>query len=126
MCSSSRFRSGWRQNADPHGNPFRGLPPDPLHREDNGVWLTLIDAFCALLKKEYPHKRTKRPRGGDGNPVVENHSKKIDEINDRLQRLAAEGRWASFNIPGGGEYLPEHTNAQVGPLLWRRAVRPSV
>ena len=111
--------SGWRQNGDVHGNPFRGLPPDPLHREDNGVWLTFIDAFCAALKAQFPTTRRKRARGADAEAEEESHSDKIDEVNERLAKLAIEGRWESFNIPSQGEYLPEHTDAQVSPLSRR-------
>jgi len=101
-----------------HGNPFRGLPPDPLHREDNGVWLTFIDAFSAALKAQFPTTRRKRARGDEGEAEDESHSDKIDEVNERLAKLAIEGRWESFNIPSD-EYLPEHTNAQVSPLSRR-------
>ena len=74
-----RPRSGWRQNGDKHGNPLRGLPPDPLHREDSGVWLTLIDAFCTALKETFPTtRRRKRVRSdGDAEAGDENHSEKM-------------------------------------------------
>lgn len=109
-------RRGWRQNNDEHGNPFRGLPPDALHREDAGVWLALVDAFCTALRTHFPSQRRKARRGADGSSTGEedeSHSEKIDEINERMSRLAIFGRWESFNIPCQGEYLPEHTNVQV-------------
>lgn len=106
--------SGWRQNGDKYGNPFRGLPPDPLHREDSGVWLTLIDAFCELLRQHFPTTRRKRGKGADGEVAEESHSDKIDEINERVAIASVEGRWESFNIPS--EYLPDHTCTQArGP-----------
>ena len=79
------------------------------------MWLTLIDTFCDALRDEFPTTRRKRT-GGDAAAGEEHHSDKIDEINERLARLAVEGRWESFNIPGQGEYLPDHTDAQVGRL----------
>ena len=83
------------------------------------MWLTFIDAFCAALKAQFPTTRRKRARGGEGEEVEESHSDKIDEVNERLAKLAIEGRWESFNIPSQGEYLPEHTDAQVSPLSRR-------
>jgi hypothetical protein len=121
-------RSGWRQNNDLHGNPYRGLPPDALHREDHGVWLTLIDALCTVLKSEFPSRRRKKPGQAGGSAAAaaaaatggeddaesyEAYSDKIDVINDRLAQLAIEGRWEAFNIPCHGEYLPETPNVQV-------------
>lgn len=79
------------------------------------MWLTFIDAFCAALKAQFPTTRRKRARGDEGEAEEESHSDKIDEVNERLAKLAIEGRWESFNIPSQGEYLPEHTNAQVSP-----------
>jgi hypothetical protein len=101
------------------------MPPDPLHREDNGVWLTIVDAFCTALKEEFPGKRTKKARGPDGVAEEESHSDKIDEVNERLSTLAIEGRWESFNIPCQGEYLPEHPDVQVSPRTRARKALPA-
>ena len=108
-------RRGWRQNGDLHGNPFRGLPPDALHREDHGVWITLVEAFCAALKGLYPSSRKRKRRAEDGSMVEteEVWSEKIDLVNERLASLAVEGRWEAFNIPCQGDYLPDHPNIQA-------------
>jgi hypothetical protein len=72
-------------------NPFRGLPPDPLHREDAGVRVRRIETVCAALghvprpAPQAAPDRSRRP----GDKVEETHSEKIVE---RLARLAAEGR----------------------------------
>lgn len=89
-------RRGWRQNGDLHGNPFRGLPPDALHREDHGVWITLVEAFCAALKGLYPSSRKRKRRAEDGSMVEteEVWSEKIDLVNERLASLAVLAcRW---------------------------------
>lgn len=117
-------RRGWRQNGDPHGNPFRGLPPDALHREDHGVWITLVEAFCAALKGLYPSSRKRKRRAEDGSMVEteEVWSEKIDLVNERLASLAVEGRWEAFNIPCHGEYLPSHTCVQARKQVPRSRV----
>ena len=50
---------------------------------------------------------------GDVSTEEENWSTMIDLVNERLSMLAHEGRWEAFNIPCGGDYLPETPNVQV-------------
>jgi hypothetical protein len=91
------------------------MPPDALHREDHGVWITLVEAFCQALKDLYPSSRKRKRRAEDGTLVEteEAWSDKIDQVNERLAGLAVEGRWEAFNIPCHGEYLPKHPCVQV-------------
>ena len=92
------------------------MPPDPLHREDLGVWVTLVEAFCAALRELFPSTRKRKVRAEDGTwaEKEEPWSHKLDLINERLAFLAVEGRWEAFGIPCHGEYLQaERPKAQA-------------
>lgn len=42
----------------PDPTAARGMPADALHREDHGVWLMLVNTFCAALKRLFPLRRS--------------------------------------------------------------------
>jgi hypothetical protein len=92
------------------------MPPDALHREDQGVWVTLVEAFCTALRQLFPSTRKRKVRAADGTWAEQEEpwSHKLDLINERLAFLAVEGRWEAFGIPCQGEYLQtERPKAQA-------------
>jgi len=94
------------------------MPPDAIHREDLGVWKTLLTTFCDVVKRLRPSTRRRQKRDASG-ALTEGEemawSGVIDEVNERLARLAKDGRWEGFNIPCPGDFLPDFPFMQARP-----------